>query len=137
MPSCNQRSRQALTAPQHAVNTVPPLSCDCPHPAPSTLHTCLPAGINFAHPSYGECTAVNHPDRRCKVVAGYNFVGDKYSGTRQGPSPVAGGQPVSCVCALCVCVCVCRGNTTREAAVCILLQEQHIAVPLDHNLGHA
>lgn len=80
------------------------------------------------HPSYGECTAVNHPDRRCKVVAGYNFVGDAYSGTRQGASPVAGGQPVSSEHDVCVCVClcvscavdVCRGNTTRglQCAAC-------------------
>lgn len=52
-------------------------------------------GINFVQPSFGHCSAVNHPEQKCKVVTGYNLVGDKYSGTRQGPSPVAGGLPVS------------------------------------------
>jgi hypothetical protein len=59
-------------------------------------HPLLLPGINIGQPHFGECSAPNHPERRCKVVTGYNFVGDAYTGTRQGPPPVAGGKLVSC-----------------------------------------
>jgi hypothetical protein len=54
-----------------------------------------PPGINFGQRLYGQCEAVNHPRDHCAVVTGYNFVGNGYKGTRQGPAAVQGGQPVS------------------------------------------
>lgn len=62
--------------------------------AADTRTTQILAGIGFQQSSFGSCSALNTPERSCKVVSGYNFVGDSYAGTRQGPAPVAGGQPV-------------------------------------------
>lgn len=36
------------------------------------------SGIDYSHPAFGGCTAINEPPGRCRVVAGYDFVGDDF-----------------------------------------------------------
>lgn len=70
--------------------TLPELCLSCVGNQPHTH-----AGINFAQPLYGQCAAVGYPKQQCSVVTGYNFVGNGYIGTREGPAAVAGAPPVS------------------------------------------
>lgn len=55
----------------------------------------IDTGISFiGNPAYGECKALNTPKGKCKVVTGYDFVGDSFTGLQTGPSAVRGGMPV-------------------------------------------
>lgn len=60
----------------------PPLPL--PPPPPHTLRNKL----------YGDCKALNTPKGKCRVVAGYDFVGDAFTGVQTGPAAVRGGMPV-------------------------------------------
>jgi hypothetical protein len=55
----------------------------------------IDTGMSFVKNAlYGECTGINTPKGKCKVVAGYDFVGDAFTGLQTGPSAVRGGTPV-------------------------------------------
>jgi hypothetical protein len=54
----------------------------------------IDTGINFQNELYGSCTGVNAPKGQCRVVTGFNFVGDGYNGRLDGPAAVRGGLPV-------------------------------------------
>jgi uncharacterized protein HemX len=43
---------------------------------------------------YGDCKALNTPKGKCKVVTGYDFVGDAFTGVQTGPAAIRGGTPV-------------------------------------------
>jgi hypothetical protein len=60
-----------------------------------TLVCVIDTGINFQNELYGSCTGVNAPKGQCRVVTGFNFVGDGYNGRLDGPAAVRGGLPVS------------------------------------------
>lgn len=60
-----------------------------------TLVCVVDTGVNFSNDLYGNCYGVNQPQGQCKVVAGYDFVGDAYNGRLDGPPAVRGGPPVS------------------------------------------
>jgi hypothetical protein len=56
----------------------------------------IDTGVSFINnPSYGECKAMNTPKGKCKVVTGYDFVGDAFTGLQTGPASIRGGLPVS------------------------------------------
>jgi hypothetical protein len=56
----------------------------------------IDTGLAFlGNPLYGGCTGLNAPKGRCKVVAGYDFVGSNFTGLQTGPAAVRGGPPVS------------------------------------------
>jgi hypothetical protein len=64
----------------------------------------IDTGLAFVNsPLYGNCQGVNAPKGKCKVVAGYDFVGDAYTGLQTGPAAVRGGLPVSCCCCCRLC----------------------------------
>ncbi|WIA37929.1 hypothetical protein OEZ86_001306 [Tetradesmus obliquus] len=62
-----------------------------------TLVCVVDTGINFSNDIYGNCYGVNQPPGQCKVVTGYDFVGDAYNGRLDGPPAVRGGPPVDCM----------------------------------------
>jgi subtilisin family serine protease len=39
----------------------------------------IDSGIDYTHKAFGSCTAVNKPLGRCRVVAGYDFVGNDFN----------------------------------------------------------
>lgn len=55
----------------------------------------IDSGISYNSPEFGSCTGVGEPRGQCKVVTGYDFVGDSYNGRLDGPAAVRGGPPVS------------------------------------------
>lgn len=76
----------------------------------------IDTGIAFVgNPSYGECKALNTPKGKCRVVTGYDFVGDAFTGLQTGPSAVRGGMPVRGVEGLeDAFVCMCFDGGTGE-----------------------
>lgn len=59
------------------------------------------SGIDYTHPAFGGCTAINEPFGRCRVVAGYDFVGDEFETPtdplQPNPDPVSISTTVSAV----------------------------------------
>lgn len=55
-------------------------------------------GINYRLPLFGSCNGINNPPGTCRVVVGYDMVGDGYTGLT-GSEPVNGTQPVGFVAA--------------------------------------
>lgn len=47
----------------------------------------IDSGIDYTHPAFGGCTAVNTPEGKCRVVAGYDFVGDDFDLPTDTPRP--------------------------------------------------
>jgi hypothetical protein len=86
---------------------------------------CLTLPITCAHacalpmprsnPLYGDCKALNTPKGKCKVVTGYDFVGDAFTGVQTGPAAIRGGMPVS----LGQSLCRCDAAACTAAATCI------------------
>lgn len=53
---------------------------------------CL-AGIDYTHPAFGGCTAINEPAGQCRVVAGKDLVGDEFVSGKDVQKP--DNDPVS------------------------------------------
>lgn len=60
-----------------------------------TLICVIDTGVNYRLDLFGPCTAVGQPAGSCRVVTGYDLVGDLYNGYSGGPPPVGGNDPVS------------------------------------------
>jgi hypothetical protein len=71
--------------------------------APSyTLLPVLPAGIDYTHPAFGGCTAINEPAGQCRVVAGKDLVGDEFVSGKDVQKP--DNDPVSNLYLVGLCV---------------------------------
>ncbi|KAF8060294.1 vpr [Scenedesmus sp. PABB004] len=54
----------------------------------------IDSGIDYTHPAFGRCTAVGQPAGRCRVVAGWDFVGDGFEAPTDAPQP--NDDPMDC-----------------------------------------
>lgn len=54
---------------------------------------CCCTGIDYTHPAFGGCTAVNDPPGKCRVVAGKDLVGDVFVSGKDVQKP--DNDPVS------------------------------------------
>jgi hypothetical protein len=61
--------------------------------AVSTGFLFKPVGIDYTHPAFGSCTAINEPAGQCRVVAGKDLVGDEFVSGKDVQKP--DNDPVS------------------------------------------
>lgn len=54
----------------------------------------IDSGVDYTHAAFGGCTAVNTPAGKCRVVAGYDFVGDDFQLPTDALKPKS--DPVRC-----------------------------------------
>eukprot|EP00775_Hariotina_reticulata_P008744 gene8744-8924_t len=55
----------------------------------------LDSGVQYTTAQYGNCTAINRPVGSCRVVTGYDFVGDEYTAANDSPRPKPDKFPVA------------------------------------------